>query len=428
MTYRYGDTSLPRVVIIGGGFAGLELVKKLNNKPYRVTLLDKNNFHTFQPLLYQIASAGLTAESIAYPFRRKIGKYPNIIFRLATVDQIDTLAQIVHTDVGEFEYDHLIIASGAVTNFYGNAAIEKVSLTLKSVQEALDMRSAILHKFERAIISETTAEQKQRMNFIIVGGGPTGVELAGALAEIRKNVLPHDYRELKGENMEIHLIEGSNRLLAAMSEKSSRLAKKYLEQDGVHVWLNAFVQNFDGDELVLSNGEKIKTDNVIWAAGVKGATIPGIGNDSIVKGGKYQTDAYQRVKNYENIYAVGDIAFMTEDKNYPNGHPGVAQVAMQQAVNLANNLIRLHKKEKLKPFKYRNKGNMATIGRHKAVVDLPFYSFGGYLAWYIWMFIHLMALVGFRNRLMVFMNWMWNYFSYDRALRLIVEPDEKTTT
>lgn len=428
MTYRYGDTSLPRVVIIGGGFAGLELVKKLNNKPYRVTLLDKNNFHTFQPLLYQIASAGLTAESIAYPFRRKIGKYPNIIFRLATVDQIDTITQKVHTDVGEFEYDHLIIASGAVTNFYGNAAIEKVSFTLKSVQEALDMRSAILHKFERAIISESTEEQKQRLNFIIVGGGPTGVELAGALAEIRKNVLPHDYRELKGENMEVHLIEGSNRLLATMSENSSRLAKKYLEQDGVHVWLNAFVQNFDGDELVLSNGEKIKTDNVIWAAGVKGATIPGIGTDSIVKGGKYQTDAYQRIKNYENIYAVGDIAFMTEDKNYPNGHPGVAQVAMQQAVNLANNLIRLHKKEKLKPFKYKNKGNMATIGRHKAVVDLPFYSFGGYLAWYIWMFIHLMALVGFRNRLMVFMNWMWNYFSYDRALRLIVEPDEKTTT
>ncbi|MBK7035190.1 MAG: NAD(P)/FAD-dependent oxidoreductase [Bacteroidetes bacterium] len=427
MTYRYDDTSLPKIVIIGGGFAGLELVKRLNNKPYRVTLLDKNNFHTFQPLLYQIASAGLTAESIAYPFRRKIGQYPNIIFRMATVEKIDPQTQKVITDVGDFEYDHLIIASGAVTNFYGNTAIEKVSFTLKSVQEALDMRSAILHKFERAIISDSTAEQKQRMNFIIVGGGPTGVELAGALAEIRKNVLPHDYRELKGENMEIHLIEGSGRLLAAMSEKASRLAKKYLESDGVKVWLNALVQNFDGDELLLSNGEKIKTDNIIWAAGVKGATIDGISAESIVRGGKYQTDAFNRIKNYSNIYAIGDIAFMTEDKNFPNGHPGVAQVAIQQASNLANNFIRLNRKKELKPFKYKNKGNMATIGRHKAVVDLPFYSFGGYLAWYIWMFIHLMALVGFRNRFMVFMNWMWNYFSYDRALRIIVEPEEKNT-
>jgi len=371
MKYQYDDTSLPKIVIIGGGFAGLELVKKLNNKPYRVTLLDKNNFHTFQPLLYQIASAGLTAESIAYPFRRKIGKYPNIIFRLATVDQIDTKTQKVHTNVGEFEYDHLIIATGAVTNFYGNTAIEKVSFTLKSVQEALAMRSAILHKFERAIISDSTEEQKQRMNFIIVGGGPTGVELA------------------------------------------------------VHVWLNTLVQNFDGDELVLSNGEKIKTDNIIWAAGVKGATIPGINIDSIAKGGKYLTDAYNRIQNYSNVYAIGDITLMTEDKNFPNGHPGVAQVALQQAVNLANNFIRITKKQNLKPFKYKNKGNMATIGRHKAVVDLPFYSFGGYLAWYIWMFIHLMALVGFRNRFMVFINWMWNYFSYDRALRIIVEPEEK---
>jgi len=425
MIYQYDDTSLPRIVIIGGGFAGLELVKKLNNQPYRVTLLDKNNFHTFQPLLYQIASAGLTAESIAYPFRRKIGKFPNVIFRLATVDQIDTETQKVHTDVGEFEYDHLIIASGAITNFYGNTAIEKVSFTLKSVQEALAMRSAILHKFERAIISDSMEAQKQRMNFIIVGGGPTGVELAGALAEIRKNVLPHDYRELKGENMEIHLIEGSGRLLATMSEKSSQLAKKYLEEDKVHVWLNTLVQNFDCDELVLSNGEKIKTDNIIWAAGVKGATIPGININSIVKGGKYSTDAYNRIQNYSNVYAIGDICYMTEDKNYPNGHPGVAQVALQQAVNLSNNLIRLTKNQNLKPFKYKNKGNMATIGRHKAVVDLPFYSFGGYLAWYIWMFIHLMALVGFRNRFMVFINWMWNYISYDRALRIIVEPEEK---
>ena len=422
MTYRLSDKTLPKIVIIGGGFAGLELVKRLNNKPYRVTLLDKNNYHTFQPLLYQIASAGLTAESIAYPFRRKIGGFPNINFRMATVDYIDTTNQKVSTDIGEFEYDHLVIAAGAVTNFYGNTAIEKVSLPLKSIPEALDMRSAILQKFEHAIVSDSAEKQKQRMNFIIVGGGPTGVELAGALAEIRKNVLPHDYRELARENMEIHLIEGSGRLLATMSEKASTLAKKYLEKDGVHVLLNALVQNFENDELILSTGQKIKADNVIWTAGVKGALIPGIQSEAITKGGKYITDAYNRVKNYPNIFALGDIAFMTTDKNYPNGHPGVAQVAIQQAENLAENFIRISKKKEMRVFTYKNKGNMATIGRHKAVVDLPFYSFGGYLAWYIWMFIHLMALVGFRNRFMVFINWMWNYFSYDRALRIIVEP------
>ncbi len=419
MTYHFTDTSLPKIIVIGGGFAGLQLIKKLNNKPYRVILLDKHNYHTFQPLLYQIASAGLTAESIAYPFRRKVGEYPNIIFRLAEVTKIDTVNKSVVTTVGNFDYDYLVIANGATTNFYGNTTMEKLSLTLKSIPEALDMRSAILEKMERAIVSETQEKQKQSLNFIIVGGGPTGVELAGAIAEIRENVIPHDYRELKKENMEVQLIEGSNRLLAGMTEKSSALAKKYLEKKGVKVWLDVRVKNFDGTQLTLSNGQSIITDNVIWAAGVKGIIIPGIESNAVVNG-RYLVDAFNKLKDHQQIYALGDIALMLDDEKFPKGHPGVAQVAIQQASLLAKNFMNMHRKQALKSFHYKDKGSMATIGRHKAVVDLPNITFGGYLAWYAWMFIHLMALVGFRNRFMVFMNWMWNYFSYDRVLRIIV--------
>lgn len=419
MTYRISDTRLPQIVIIGAGFAGLELVKHLNNAPYRVLLLDKNNYHTFQPLLYQIASAGLTAESIAYPLRRKIGAYPNIAFRVAEVTAVDTGAQKVITDIGTFDYDHLVIASGATTNFYGNKALESSTYPLKSVTEALRMRTTILEQFEKAVNASRHADPNI-LNFIIVGGGPTGVELAGALAEIRKNVVPSDYRELDPSSMEVHLLEGGARVLGTMSEKSSRLAKKYLEKLGVHVWLNAVVKDYADDTLTLADGKQLKAHHVIWTAGVKGVDIPGLVPDVRTKGNRIITDRMNLVAGTTNVYALGDIAAVQGDPIYPNGHPGVAQVAMQQATNLAANFRRMAKGEAQKAFNYRDKGSMATIGRHKAVVDLPFISFGGYLAWYIWMFIHLMSLVGFRNRFMVFMNWMWNYFTYDRALRLIL--------
>ena len=422
MRYRFSHTSLPTIVIIGGGFAGLALVKKLNNKPYRVILLDKYNYHTFQPLLYQIASAGLSADSIAFPFRRKIGKYPNIIFRMAEAKKVDTTKQCVETSVGSFHYDYLVIATGSTSNYFGNANFQKYGLPLKSIPEALDLRSDILQEFEKAIVSETVEAQQQSLNFVIVGGGPTGVELAGALAEIRKNVMPSDYRELNKNRMTVQLIEGGPRLLGTMSEKASALAEKYLDKLGVKILLKVMVKDYDGQNLILSNGDKIQTENIIWTAGVKGAVLDGINPEVIVKGNRYTVNAFNQVNGYENIFAVGDIAFMTADEKYPKGHPGVAQPAMQQAKNLAKNFIHLHKKEKLSPFRYHDKGSMATIGRHKAVVDLPFISFGGYLAWYIWMFIHLMALVGFRNRFMVFINWMWNYFTYDRAIRLIIRP------
>lgn len=422
MTYRYGDPRLPQVVIIGAGFAGLELVKRLNNTPYRVLLIDKHNYHTFQPLLYQIASAGLTAESIAYPLRRKIGGYPNVIFRVAEVTHIDTTQRQVVTNIGDFAYDHLIIAAGASTNFYGNDGLAKLTYTLKSVPEALHMRSTILRQLEEAV-NVARFQDEQPLHFVIVGGGPTGVELAGALAEIRKNVLPSDYRELDPAHMQVHLIEGAPRVLGGMSEKSSTLAKQYLEELGVQVWLKALVKNYDGQELELADGTRLRADHVIWTAGVKGAVIPGLDKAAIGKGDRYMVDGYNRIIGYDNIYAVGDIALMVADPRFPQGHPGVAQVALQQAANLASNLVRLAGKKTLRTFSYKNMGNMATVGRHKAVVDLPFMSFGGYLAWYVWMFIHLMALVGFRNRFMVFMNWMWNYFTYDRALRLILNQE-----
>ena len=340
MKYRYNDASLPCIVIIGGGFAGLELIKKLQNKPFRVVLIDKNNYHTFQPLLYQIASAGLTAEQIAYPFRRKIGGFPNIIYRMAEVLNINTTTNTVHTNSGDFSYDHLIIATGASSNFYGNKELEKFSRPLKSVSDALHLRSAILKQFEKAIVAVSDEDKKYHLNFIIAGGGPTGVELAGALAEIRRNVVPHDYRELSADFMQVQLIEGGKKLLSSMSEQSSDKAKKYLEQLGVQVKLNTLVKEYTGTEIILSDGSKLRTESVIWTAGVKGSLVAGINSRSIAKGSRYLTDGRHKIEGYNNIYAIGDIAFMTADKNYPDGHPGVAQVAIQMADNLSGNFIR----------------------------------------------------------------------------------------
>lgn len=420
--YFFDDSSLPTIVIIGGGFAGLELVKDLNDKPYRVILIDKNNYHTFQPLLYQIASAGLSADAIAFPFRRKIGPYPNIAYRMAEVLEISPEKNLVHTTIGDFHFDYLVIATGSTTNYFGNIQLQKYGLPLKSIPDALNLRSDILQEFETALVTETVETQHKLLQFVIVGGGPTGVELAGALAEIKKNVLPKDYTELKNERMRVILIEAGDRLLPTMSKKSGQLAKKYVEQLGVEVLLNGRVTDYNGDEIILSDGKKIPTENVIWTAGVKGMTLTGIPPEKIAQGNRYKVDAYNRIEGYEHIFALGDIALMLTDPKFPKGHPGVAQGAIQQARHLAKNFMRLHHKKALQPFHYRDKGSMATIGRHKAVVDLPFISFGGYIAWYVWMFVHLMTLVGFRNRFMVFISWMWNYFTYDRALRLIIRP------
>lgn len=424
MKHHYQNMKAPHLIIIGGGFAGLELIKKLNNKPVKVTVLDKNNFFNFQPLMYQVASGGLGPDAIAYPLRKIIGQMPNIAFRMAEVMEIKTESREVVTNIGNFTYDYLCIATGAQTNFFGNAALEKYSMQLKSIPDALNLRSKILQEFEKALSEKNADNIKRILNFVVVGGGPTGVETAGALAEIKKNVLPSDYKELDAGKMQVHLIEAAPRVLAAMSEISSCKAKQFLEELDVKVQLNTSVQAYDASTgvLTLSTGQTLNTDTVIWSAGVKGKTIPGLPPELIVRGNRYAVNACNQVQGFGNIFAIGDIAYMTADAAYPDGHPMVATVAQQQGVLLGRNLLKLMRGQEMKPYVYLNMGSMATIGRHKAVFEILGIRIQGYLAWLGWMFIHLMLLVGFRNRLVVFLNWMWNYFSYQRAIRIITRP------
>lgn len=413
------ESEFPRIVIIGGGFAGINLVKKLKGAPYQVLLIDKNNYHTFQPLLYQVATGGLEPDSIAFPLRKIFSGRRNFLFRVAEVLKVDTEGQTLDTDIGMIRYDHLVIATGSNNNFFGLDGISRYSMTLKSVPEALDLRSLILQNMEKALID--AANRESYMNFVVVGGGPTGVELAGALMELRKHVLPNDYPELDLDMAKVWLIESGDRLLAGLSEDASAKAKEFLEKLGVTIMLNTRVRDYDGSKVTYGDDGSVLSRSVIWAAGVKGQWVDGIKEEAKGRGDRILVDDFSKVMGYENIYAVGDVASMT-GKGYPAGHPMVAQVAIQQAVNLAGNLRSGKPRREWVPFRYRDLGSMATVGRNKAVADLPWFSTQGVVAWYIWMFIHLMNLVGFRNRVIVFVNWLWNYISYDRAIRLIIRP------
>ena len=418
------NQTIPHLVIIGGGFAGIELVKQLKNQPIRITLIDKNNYHTFQPLLYQVASGGLGPDAIAYPLRKIIHRANSVTFKMANVLSIDTKANFVKTDIGDFPYDYLCIATGAKTNFYGNTNLEANSMQLKSIPDALDLRSNILQQFEKASQQISDEDREKVLTFVVVGGGPTGVETAGALAEMKRNVLPADYPELNKDKMKVYLIESSNRLLASMSEASSKGAYIYLNQLGVQVILNKAVKDYDASigELLLTDQSVIKTNTLVWSAGVQGNNVLGIESQKIGKGNRYLVDEFNLVTGYDNIFAIGDVCIQLSDSKYPNGHPMVAPVAIQQAQLLAKNLIRVLKKQPLKPFIYFDKGSMATVGRHKAVFESFGIKLQGFVAWLGWMFLHLMLLVGYRNRLIVFINWMWNYFSYQRAIRIITRP------
>ncbi len=416
------DSDKKRIVIIGGGFAGIAFAKQLKNADYQIILIDKQNYHAFQPLLYQVSTAGLEPDSIAYPIRKILKKHKNLYFRMATVKEIDASGQRIITDIGELRYDFLVLATGTRTNYFGNKSVEKYSMPMKTVPQALNIRSLTLENFETADHCDNPEERKAFLNFCIVGAGPTGVELAGAFAELKRHVFPRDYTYLDIEEMEIHLFEGANQVLPPMSALASRKAFEFLEELGVKVHLNTLVQEYDGELLKTTDGEEIRTRNVIWTAGVTGASINGLSREAMVQGlNRYRVNRYNQVDGYPEIFAIGDIAFM-ETEAFPKGHPQVAQPAIQQGQLLARNLIRLSKKNPMKPFTYRDKGNMATVGRNKAVVDLSSFSFGGFFAWFIWMFVHLMALVGFRNRVIVFFNWAYNYINYDRAARLIVRP------
>ena len=415
-------TSKKRVVIIGGGFAGICLAKSLRNSEFQLVVIDRQNYHAFQPLLYQVSTAGLEPDSIAYPIRKILKRNRNFHFRLAKVTAIDPDLNTIQTDIGPLAYDYLVIATGTRTNYFGNTAVQQHAMPMKSVPQALNIRSLTLQNFERADQCNERAERKALLSFCIVGGGPTGVELAGAFAELKRHVFPKDYRQLDINEMEIHLFEGSDRLLPPMSETASRKSLDFLKELGVEVHLNTLVKDYDGDTLVTDNGQSIRTKNFIWTAGVTGAAIPGIKTESMMeKLNRYRVNRFNQIKGYPQIFAVGDIAYMETDA-YPRGHPQVAQPAIQQGKLLASNLRALEAGKSMVPFEYRDKGNMATIGRNKAVVDLPYWSFGGFFAWFIWMFIHLMSLVGFRNRVIVFFNWVYNYINYDKAARLIVRP------
>lgn len=424
MSIEIPDSSFPRVVIVGGGFGGIQLAKSLKEKEVQVLMLDKHNYHTFQPLLYQVATGGLEPDSIAFPLRKIFKKHKNIFFRVANVESVNPEQKLLKTNIGEISYDYLVIATGSTTNFFGNDMIENHSMPMKSIPEALNLRSLILQSFEEALLKDSINEQEALMNFVIVGGGPTGVETAGALAELKMHVLPNDYPDLDLRRMQINMVESSERILSSMSVQASEMSDKFLKEMGVMIRTNDAVVSYDGRYAKLRSGKVLESANLIWTAGVKANIFEGLNNAEFVRGGRIKVDEFNKVLGYDSIFAIGDVATMITDET-PNGHPGVAQVALQQAKNLSKNIINLINKRNLKAFRYFDLGSMATVGRNKAVVDLPFIRFQGFFAWFVWMFLHLLFLVGFRNKMVVLINWIWNYFSYDRGTRLIIRPYRK---
>lgn len=413
-----------KLVIIGGGFGGLRLARKLSNKPgFDITLIDRFNYHQFQPLFYQVATAGLDASNISFPLRKVFQKSRNVRFRMAEVQEINAAGKKVITDIGAFDFDALVIATGADTNFFGNEILKENAFPMKSTVEALQLRHRLLHNFEDALHVRSDVELQRLMNIVVVGAGPTGVELSGAIADMKRFVLPKDYPELDFSKMRIYLLEGTGKTLGTMSEKSSAQSRAYLEKLGVTVLTNSLLKEYDGKTVHLQNGEAIETSMVIWAAGIKGNVPEGISKDLVARGNRIKVNRYCQVNGFENVYAIGDVAYM-EEPTWPNGHPQVAPVAMQMADMIAKNLRRVEMKSgtlQFEEFVYNDKGSMATVGRNLAVVDMPKpkLHFGGLFAWMIWMGLHLMLILGVKNRFFVFCNWLYNYFTYDQNLRLI---------
>lgn len=400
----------------------MALTKKLLKEEVQVILLDRHNYHTFQPLLYQVSTSGLEPDSIAYPLRKITRDSKKCFFRLTEVKSISPETNTVHTNIGDMIYDYLVIATGSKTNFFGNKSIEEHGMWMKTVPQALNIRSLILENLEQATITDDPEKRKALLNFVLVGAGPTGVELSGAIAELRNHILPKDYPDLDPNEMQIHLLEGLDRVLPPMSEHASKKAHKFLDELGVKIHLNTMVKEYDGHLVTTNTDLAIKTETFIWSAGVTGAPVEGLNASAMIeKANRYEVNAFNQIQGYENIFAIGDIALMkTED--YPKGHPMVAQPAIQQGKHLAKNLKRLIKGEKLEPFEYKDKGTMATVGRNRAVVDLHKWKFSGFFAWFVWMFIHLWFLIGFRNRIVTFFNWTYNYINFDKAARLIIRP------
>ena len=415
--------SAKRIVILGAGFAGLQLARRLKKSSHDITLIDQYNFHQFQPLFYQVATARLEPSSVSFPLRKVFQRRRNVHVRVAKVTEVNLAANTVHTEEsGDFPYDYLVIATGCTSNFFSNKRVEQYAYPMKSTTEAITLRNRILLNFEDALRA-TPDELERIMNIVVVGGGPTGVELAGSLAEMKRNVLPRDYPDMDFSRLSIYLIEGSEHTLNAMSDPSKKKSQEYLEKMGVKIWLKTIVKDYDGKTVSLADGRTLPTHTLIWAAGVAGNVPPGIPKEALVRGNRIKVDDTHRMIGSTNVFALGDVSYM-ETPEFPQGHAQLANVAINQAKNLAANLCADERKPP-KPFHYKNPGTMATVGKRKAVVDLPNFKFQGFLAWLTWMFLHLMLIVSVKNRLIIFINWAISYFTNDTTLRLILLPTRK---
>jgi NADH dehydrogenase len=415
-----------RIIIVGGGFAGLNLSKKLaNHKNFDVTLADRNNYHFFPPLLYQVSTSFIEASNISYPFRRMFQDTPNLRFFMGELVRVNPEANTIEFDTGTLEYDYLVLAIGTETNYFGMENVKKNSLPMKNIDDALNLRNHILINLEKVVRIHDGPEREILQNIVIAGGGPTGVEVSGMLAEMRKNILRKDYPELSNLRGHIYLIDASPNLLGPMSKKSQHEAHDVLEKLGVKIMNNTAVKDYTDGMVLLANGEKIPTATLVWASGVIAREVPGIPAESIGRGRRILVDEFNKVNNTSNIFAIGDLSIQTSDKNWPTGHPQLAQVAIQQGKLLAKNLISLQAGESLRPFKYHNKGTMAIIAKYKAVVDLPKGFFKGFIAWLVWLFIHLIPIAGYRNKAKLAYNWFWSFITNDPTLRLIIRPRKK---
>lgn len=420
MSFRIPDVPAKRIVVVGGGFGGLQLCTTLVKNPeFQVVLIDKNNFHQFPPLIYQIATAGLQVSSIAFPFRKMFAGSKNFFYRMCELRSVHTKERYIQTSIGKLSYDYLVIATGTTTNYFGNQKLQEESMPMKTISESLGLRNALLTTFERANTTSSPEERAELLNVVIVGGGPTGVEIAGALAEMRQHVLPQDYPDLDTSLFKIHLVQGGSRLLPAMSETASAAALKYLTQMGVDVQLKAYVHDYKQHEVILRDGRSFKSQTIIWVCGVTGRRIDGIDDKFYGPGNRLIVDRFNKVEGLDNVFAVGDCALM-KTHVYPKGHPQMAQAAIQQGKNLGQNFLRKEHGQILKPFEYRDLGSMATIGRNKAVADIAGMNLTGFVAWFLWMGVHLMSILGVKNKISTLVDWAWSYITYDKSNRTLI--------
>lgn len=411
-----------RVVIVGGGLGGLRLAEDLYGSGMQVVLIDKNNFHQFPPLIYQIASAGIDPSSISFPFRQIFRKRKDFYFRMAEARMVDTEKKILQTSIGKIDYDYLVLAAGATTNFFGNKNIEEWAIPMKTVPEAMGLRNALLSNLERALTCATEEERQELLNVVIVGGGATGVEIAGALAEMRRYVIPYDYPDMDSSLMHIYLIEAGDRLLAGLSQESSQKAYEFLKSMGVDIQFGKMVTDYRDHKVIMKDGTEIPTRTFLWVSGIRANAMPGIDESHMGRGFRFKVDEYNRIPGVEDVFAIGDQCLQTSDAAYPNGHPQVAQVAIQQAKNLAKNLKLINQgadSSALTAFHYKNLGSMATIGRNKAVVEIGKFRSQGFFAWVLWLVVHLRSILGVKNKVMVLLNWLWKYVSYNDSIRMI---------